>query len=498
MESADKSASFLQRNRLLVLATLLIAAVWVIYWQTFARMTDMWSLRNYQHGWLVYPVALFVLWRRRRALASARAQADWLGVVATVVLVLAWIVFHATEIQVLEFASATLLIFTAFWAVAGPAAARRAAFPLLLLVTAVPAGEALVDPLMQITAAIASGLLTLVGVPVIREGQFFTLPGGSFEVADVCSGLRYLLAGVMASLAFAYVTYRGWLKRLGFVAIAAVSLVIANGVRAFIVMAVASATDMRVLGGADHVVFGMFLFAAVFVALIWLGERYAVEPPPIDSREPAVGPGRPSMALAVVVVVLLAAGPASQLIRPDIAEDQWAQFRLPVLAGCEGPSEWTEDWSPAFRGADRIVSGSYECGAYRASIWTATYFRQEQGKELVSSVNRVWPKAWRRYVVEQKVTATLDGRDERVREVALDAPEAVRLIWYWYQIGDDPAASGTEAKILEAVNALRLRSAPASVYVVALDSDEETPEALRERLRVKAGSLLAQRLAAVE
>jgi exosortase/archaeosortase family protein len=69
-------------------------------------------------------------------------------------------------------------------------------------------------------------------------------------------------------MAYANITYSSNLRRAVFVGITAGVLVIANGVRAFIVMAVASATEMQVLGGGDRIVIGMFLFAVVFIALI--------------------------------------------------------------------------------------------------------------------------------------------------------------------------------------------------------------------------------------
>ena len=48
-----------------------------------------------------------------------------------------------------------------------------------------------------------------------------------------------------------------------------------NGLRAFIVMAVASATDMRVLAGKDHVIFGWALFLLVMIALYFVAERFS-------------------------------------------------------------------------------------------------------------------------------------------------------------------------------------------------------------------------------
>jgi len=501
MHAVATTESLLERYRLVGLAVAVIAVVGIIYWQTFSRMVGMWELRTYQHGWLVYPVALLVLWWQREALARVRLHSSWLGSAATAIVLLAWVLSRAAGVQVVEFASATLLIPAAYWALAGREALRRAAFPLLLLLTAVPVGEFLVEPLMLVTAEIASALLHLAGVPVIRDGQFFMLPGGSFEVADVCSGLRYLLAGIMASLAFAYVTYAHWAKRTLLIAIAAVALVVTNGVRAFIVMAVASATDMQVLGGEDHIIFGMFLFAAVFVGLVWIGERYAdrQEPGRVDGDTPAPAEGArwPAPAMIVAVLVLLAAGPASQALTRGAAPVEASALSLPSFDGCTGPTDWDPDWSPQYAGADQTVSGSYDCGGYRASVWVASYTRQEQGHELVSSVNQVWPKEWRRYTAEHSLTANLRDDPVDLREVVVDGPTGKRRIWYWYQVGEHATGSEIRVKLLEVADALRLRSRRASVFVIALEPDDNS-EGLRARLQAKAETLMAARLAQAE
>src|SRR6056297_997275 len=155
----------LDSHRLVGVAAVVMIVVAVLYAPTFLRMVDMWSLGTYQHGWLVLPIVLFVLWRERNHLATARVRGSWPGLLATAFLVLGWMMASALNVQAAEFLSATLLVPAAFWAVAGIEAARRAAFPLLLLLFAVPTGEFLVAPLMEITADISTALLYLFGVP---------------------------------------------------------------------------------------------------------------------------------------------------------------------------------------------------------------------------------------------------------------------------------------------------------------------------------------------
>jgi len=282
--STGRTAS---RGALALVAGVVVAVV-IIYWPSYRQMIDMWSLQNYQHGWLVYPISLAMLWHVRERLATVRLEASPAGVVALGLTVAGWTMANAVNVQVLELLAVTLLVPASVWAFGGAALLREALFPLLFLLAAVPAGEAIIPALMQSTADIAAWLLDVVGVPAYREGMFMTLPGGQFEVADVCSGLRYLLAGTVLAVLFAYWNYRSYTKRVVFVVSLAGAFIIANGIRAFIVMYVASATDMRVFAGRDHVIFGQVLFAALALALMWFGSRYA------DRDLPAAGKRRPA------------------------------------------------------------------------------------------------------------------------------------------------------------------------------------------------------------
>ena len=81
--------------------------------------------------------------------------------------------------------------------------ARTIAFPLAFTLMAVPIGEFLLPNLMNQTADFTVAALRLTGVPVYREGLYFTVPTGRWSVVEACSGLRYLIASLTLGLLFA-------------------------------------------------------------------------------------------------------------------------------------------------------------------------------------------------------------------------------------------------------------------------------------------------------
>jgi len=263
------------RTQWLVLCIAVALLVVITFSPSFISMWKLWGTIDHRHGLLVFPISLFLLWQIRGRLAALTITADAKGLLFLVPLAAIWLLSRLAGIQVIEHLCVLAMIPAAIATVAGLPFARAAMFPLLFLMLATPVGESLVPFLMSITADLAAVLLKLSGIPLFRNGQYMSLPGGEFVVADVCSGLRYLLTGSMIALLFGYLMYSSLIKRLVFLALTVVTLIVANGVRAYIVMAVASGTNMQYLGGQDHVYFGWLLFGAVMMMIMWFGAGYA-------------------------------------------------------------------------------------------------------------------------------------------------------------------------------------------------------------------------------
>jgi exosortase A len=310
------------RRDLVSLLSIVVVAGLVasVYAPTFVAMAHQWQYADHRQCVLIFPIAGYLLWRLRADLGTVPLVPSVAGVVALAALVLVWVVAKGAGVEAAEYLAALWMIPAAVAAMLGTAALRRALFPLLFLTLAAPVGDALIPPLMRITADLAAGLLRAVDVPVHREGQFLMLPGGDFEVAEICSGLRYLSAGTTVGLLFAYLTYRSAAKRALFTAATALTVVLANAVRAFVVMFVASLTEMRYMAGYDHVVFGWLLFAGALVGLFVVGVRFADTPGEPARR--AGGGHAASFAHFLPLVVVLAAlmlAVTAQPYRSDVA-----------------------------------------------------------------------------------------------------------------------------------------------------------------------------------
>lgn len=463
----------------------LAAAVVVVFHQSYATIWDLWKLTTYQYAFIVVPGAAYLLWSRRGVLTAQPIAPSWWILLAVFALAMLWQVSRATATQGAEHAAVMLAIPAVVWAVLGQRVLRVTAFAWLLLLTAIPIGEVLTPLLMVATADVATGLLELFGVSFVRNGQYITLAGGEFKIADVCSGLRYVLTAGTLALLFGYWNFRTLRARAVFVAITAVVFVLGNGVRAFIVMVVASTSHMKYLAGNDHLVFGTIFFGVLLAAVLWTARRHAHEHEARPSADEAAQQlpllDRRQIAIAsVAAIALLMLGPAVEALRP--AASTSASIQLPSLPGCSAPGEWRASWNPVIQGKSVQRLGSYHCDGTDVHVLIVAYPRQSSGSELVGGGNQIVPNDWWQSGAQTTEQVVIDERrSHAVRQALLNTPAGLMLTWSWYAVDGRPTTSEYGVKLREAWSALMLAAPDSRAYVVSVAGRANAIDALREQ-----------------
>ncbi len=276
--------------------SLSLAAVLLVYFDTFRSMAAIWSRSDtYVHGYFVLPISLYLVWIRAEALRKMTPRADARAIVPIALAGVGWLAARLGGVLVAEqyFAVATVPLMV--WAIAGPSVSRRILFPLCYLLLLVPVGEALIPHMIEYTAAFTVAALRVTGVPVLQEGNLLTLPNSQWSVVEACSGLRYLIACVTIGLVFAYLTYRSWTRRALFIALSIVVPIVANWVRAYLIVFIGYSSDMRFAVGVDHLIYGWIFYAFVMGILLWVGSRFSDETAPeLRETRPAPAEVRPS------------------------------------------------------------------------------------------------------------------------------------------------------------------------------------------------------------
>lgn len=374
-----------------------LGLVWAILILVFREdAADMvalwWGVSTYNHCLLILPVSAWLLWQRREELAPIAPQPWPQALLAVFGSGLVWMGGEAAGIAILRHAGLVMLLQAATLSLLGPVVGRGVAFPLFYLVFLIPFGDELVPALQTLTARLTMGFLWLAGVPATLDGVFITTPGGHFEVAEACSGVKFLVAMIAYGALVANVCFRRWQRRAAFMAVSILVPVIANGLRAYATIHISEISgSTRFAESFDHVVFGWVFFALVIATVMALGWRF-FDRTPLDrwiaggeaqDTALAVSPRWP-MAAIVLAVALLPVGWQAMMARLGRIDAPYG-IALPAVAGWNRTEiRQQQSWRPRFEGADHTLFGQYNDGrGRRVDVAVALYSWQDEGRELV-------------------------------------------------------------------------------------------------------------------
>ena len=273
---------------------LLLLVAW-LYRSILARLFAQWmNDPNFSHGIFVPLFAAFVLWQNRNKLSEIPPAPSWAGVsilvsalfVLTIGVLGAELFFSRVSLLLLL---AGLIVLFGGWQIF-----RAVLFPWAFLILMIPIPaiifQQITFPLQMLAAKVASGLLPLLGVPVLREGNLIVLPAmpNGLEVAEACSGIRSLMTLVTLAIIYGYLMdSRKWVRIL--LSLSAVPIAVAaNSLRIVGTGLLVQYWDPDKAQGFFHTFSGWLIFVVSLIMLFGLHQiivRLSPEKQPVQVRE---------------------------------------------------------------------------------------------------------------------------------------------------------------------------------------------------------------------
>jgi exosortase len=263
------------QSRFLFPLTLLIAAT--LYWTVVPKLVhDWWDDPNFSHGFLVPFFSAWLIWERRAELQVFASQRTLLPGIFLVLVGVAMLVVGKVGGEYFTMRSSLVVVTGGlFWVVFGGEGFQRCLFPLAFLFFMVPIPYILYDaiafPLKIMASYFAEHSLTLIGVPVFREGNIIHLAALQLEVADACSGIRTLASLTALSTVAAYLLglgiFRGMILLFSCIPIS----VGTNSLRIFMTGVISNFYGSEYALGFFHDVSGWLIFLFGVVSMVALG-----------------------------------------------------------------------------------------------------------------------------------------------------------------------------------------------------------------------------------
>lgn len=382
--------------RRLLPGVLLVALLLALFHETAVGMVGIWMRsETFAHAFLVPPISLWLIWRRRVQLARHVPRSEpWL-LLPMALTCLLWLVAELADVNAATQFSLVLLIVLSVPAVFGFAVAREITFPLMFLFFAVPMGEFMVPYMMEWTADFTVAAVAMSGVPVYREGLQFVIPSGNWSVVEACSGVRYLIASFMVGSLFAYLNYQSTTRRVVFMLVSLAAPVLANWLRAYLIVMLGHMSDNKLAAGADHLVYGWVFFGIIIMVMFMVGARWAEPDPPqsvpvlANSERTPVAPDSRTWLVVFGIVAILFATQATMWRFERPAASAPLALNLPdsLPGGWSAEAVGAGAWVPEYANPSAVSHRTYRNGEQRITVW-AGYFRdQGADRKLVSSTN---------------------------------------------------------------------------------------------------------------
>jgi EpsI family protein len=442
-------------------ALLVLAWLFCCY-PALAALVTTWTAQDvYSYGFLIPVIAVIWVWHGRGKLKSTPVEPSLLSgslFLTAAALLLAGGGRSSTvivqELALVCVLSALVLL------VLGRRFLKALGAPLAYLILAVPVldpvVEALHPPFQLFAAWTAEPILQALHVPVLRIGRFLELPSVTLEVADACSGVRYLVSTIVLAVPLVFITQKSGPRRALLFTCALIIGIIANPLRVALIglWAHYGSGDVH---GPGHLLQGYAVYLAGMLLLFGIARVLQRAP---EGSEAGSGPAgsipraapdfkKLNAVFLVSIAVLFAAGCWQHAYQPEPVALKKSFNDFPRTIGDWEAQKETAGEKRFLAGADDRFNKVYRNRAGRALELTISYFEyQDQGKKLISNTSRPYTDAG------AEIEMMNSGKRVKIRKTASGTGEQTSASVSWYRINGSTFANRYRAKLQTFFDAL--------------------------------------------
>jgi exosortase D (VPLPA-CTERM-specific) len=438
-----------------------IAAVAAIlpFAHVLGELYNIWNLKpEYSHGFIIPVLSAFLIWRQREELRGLPFTGSWSGVALIVLGLVVRFIGASTTMHTLEHYAFLLVLYGLVLALTGPVIFRRLWMPLLMLIFAVPLpsffNNSLSVQLQLISSILGVWVIRAAGISVLLEGNVIDLGNYQLEVAEACSGLRYLFPLMTLAFIIAYL-FRGSLWKRVTIFLSSVPITIAmNSLRIGFIGITVEHWGPGMAEGALHDFEGwlVFMLSTGAVMLIAFGlarfgpsrlpwsQAFSLGPSParsVTSRPAAAAPQavpRPFMAAAVLVLAgaaLDAATPPPQLTYPD--RSSFAEFPTHVGDWVGKRDALQSIYLDALRLDDYVLADYHQPDGTAVNFYAAYYQTQDSTRAIHSPHDCIPGGGWEISKFEQRlIPATASTPAFKVNRAIVQLGAHRQIVYYWF------------------------------------------------------------------
>lgn len=457
---------------------LLIAAFVFSCFTAIRALVDTWSAQDvYSYGYLVPVFSLLWVWHEkesvRRLPIKPALTGGMLGLLTGGLML---VLGEVSGTPILQELAMVVIIPSLVMMLLGTRYLVALSLPLSYLVLMVPLLDGFIDrlqwPFQIFAAATAVKLLNVINIPVFRTDQFLELPNITLEVANACSGVRFLISTMVLCIPLAFITQKSWAKRVLLVLFAILMSVCANPLRVALVAAWAYYGNgdihgpLHIFQGYVVYVIGMailFLAAWVLREMPFLNKKH-IQKTARARTEDLSDFNKLNQALLVSLVMLLGLGAYAHFLKSEPVPLKMSLNELPVTIG-----EWKNSSTGnnmrlfSIPGADAELARVYRNASGREVKLQIAYFgSQRQNKKLT------YYKLQMLYDNNEELTVLKDADHVvPVNKTLLRSGSQDTLFLSWFNLDGQIVANRYAAKLKTAFNGIVRKRTNGAFFIVS-------------------------------
>jgi exosortase D (VPLPA-CTERM-specific) len=497
---------------------LLLAGSVPIFWIGIVSLGRAWATPEYSHGPLIPLISLYLFLRelRRAPLLGAVASLRWPGLMVIAVALSVAVLGNLARIPDIVTYAMILWVGGVVLVVFGWQRGIRHQLPVLHLAFMLPLPQFLYWKLTILLQSYSSQLgvwfIDLAGVSVFLEGNVIDLGVYKLQVAEACSGLRYLFPILSFSYLFS-ILYRGPLWHKAVLLLSAAPLtVLMNSVRIGVIGILVDRYGIEQAEGFLHFFEGWVIFLACISILFGMAvllQRLTPNPLPlaeaIDLDTAGFGPIaarifgiRGSWGLALAAALTLGVSTVWMTQRPAeavvVAREPFALFPRQI-------GDWSGSTALLDADIERVLGASDYLNATYATplepgfvnLFVAFYDKQTEGSGIHSPEVCLPVGGWEIFSLtphQVDFSATGYGIFE-VNRAVIQKGLSKQLVYYWFEQRGHRMINDFRAKLSVVYDGLVMGRTDGALvrYVTPIGEDETEAEAEARLMRFIGQSL---------
>lgn len=419
-----------------------------------------WGNVIYSHGFAVLISVIVLLWSRRKNLDVDHLEPSIPWLIALTICTVLMIIGRTGDILTLRLFILPFLIVCWGCSLWGQRFFRQATAPIMLLIFAVPIWFDMSPVFQFLTVTANQFFLHIIDIQATIHQYYIETPRGTFQVAEACSGVRYLMAGLFIASLYSILHVKSAKRAALIIFIGGALAVVGNWIRVLGVVIIGYETHMQSSVVHHHEKLGWVVFLiCAMVPFFWIARR-------LEGKETQLNNGSGNERTHVVkggwltVPVLTALIVGSLPIITLITHYSVSHSEDPILSSLpEGNTNWTGPirhanfWTPDYKKPDINVGAVYISRQRKqVELFLIGYRQQSQGHELVYYQNKLYRENEWEHLSSRTISLKNNTpyAPKKVQETVLKKPGTSDpiVIWSWYRTGNYQTTSKLLVKLV--------------------------------------------------